>query len=92
MRYVAGFARLLWNFEVNLFIFILFYNPNLREIIALFLKTCIECELKQGRAKKGLVIKPILSEDRNSRAQIDLIDLQSCPADDFKHILVYQVC
>lgn len=87
---MAGFAQLFWHFKV----FKLKLNLNItknREIISIFLKTCVECELKQGRAKKGLVVKPILSEDRNSRAQMDLIDLQSCPADDFKHILVYQV-
>ena len=47
--------------------------------------------MKKGRPKKGLVVKPIISEDRNSRCQIDLIDLQSCPADEYKFILVYQV-
>ena len=48
--------------------------------------------MKKGRtAKKGLVVKPIISEDRNSRCEIDLIDLQSSPVDEYKFILVYQV-
>lgn len=58
----------------------------------MYLKLCEQCELKRGHVKKGLVVKPILSEDRNSRCQIDLIDLQSCPTEEgYKHILVYQV-
>jgi hypothetical protein len=57
----------------------------------LFLKDCVECELKRGKAKKGIVVKPILSQEQNSRCQVDLIDLQSCPVEGFNHIMVYQV-
>ena len=66
-------------------------RPGFRDVIKIFVDLCEGCQLKKGRPKKGLVVKPIISEDRNSRCQIDLIDLQSCPADEYKFILVYQV-
>ena len=62
-----------------------------REVIEIFLKLCSECELKKGTPKKGVVLKPITSDDRNSRCQVDLIDIQACPDGDYKFILVYQV-
>ncbi|XP_060844002.1 KRAB-A domain-containing protein 2-like [Rhopalosiphum padi] len=40
--------------------------------------------------KKGLVVKPILHNEMNSRCQIDLIDMQSNPVNGFKYIMVYQ--
>ncbi|XP_025198496.1 KRAB-A domain-containing protein 2-like, partial [Melanaphis sacchari] len=45
---------------------------------------------KHAHPKKGLVIKPILSKTFNSRAQVDLIDMQSNKDGGFKFILVYQ--
>ena len=41
-------------------------------------------------SKKGLVIKPMIFSEMNSRAQVDLIDMQSQPDGDLKWILVYQ--
>ena len=41
-------------------------------------------------SKKGLAIKPMIFSEMNSRAQVDLIDMQSQPGGDFKWILVYQ--
>ncbi|XP_071111144.1 uncharacterized protein [Haliotis cracherodii] len=39
---------------------------------------CKECQRKRKRpTNKGTVVKPILSKDFNSRAQVDLIDMQS---------------
>ena len=38
----------------------------------------------------SLVIKPIIFSEVNSRAQVDLIDMQSQPDGDLKWILVYQ--
>ena len=39
---------------------------------------------------KGVVVKPIVTEEFNSRAQVDLIDMQAMPHNSFKWILVYQ--
>ena len=35
-------------------------------------------------AKKGVVIKPIVTKEQNKRCQVDLIDLQSVPDADYK--------
>lgn len=40
--------------------------------------------------KKGLVVKPIIHSEMNSRCQVDLIDMQSNPDGQYKFILVYQ--
>jgi IS30 family transposase len=40
--------------------------------------------------KKGLVVKPILHNEMNSRCQIDLIDMLSNSENGFKYIMVYQ--
>lgn len=66
------------------------YKNITREIIVMFLKCCEICQMKAKTQKKGLVIKPILSNEFNSRAQVDLIDLQSNPDNGYKHIMVYQ--
>lgn len=42
------------------------------------------------KVKKGLVVKPILPKDFNSRCQVDLIDYQSESDGDFKWVLNYQ--
>ena len=39
---------------------------------------------------KGVVVRPILTNEFSSRAQIDLIDMQSMAQNSFKWILVYQ--
>jgi hypothetical protein len=52
---------------------------------------CEECQLKKRKiASKGLVVKPLLSKDFNSRGQLDLVDMQSMRDGDFKFILHYQ--
>lgn len=61
-----------------------------QEIVTLFIEGCENCQLKRNKIKKGLVVKPIISNHFNSRCQIDLIDLQSRPDDNYKFILVYQ--
>nr|XP_022906091.1 KRAB-A domain-containing protein 2-like [Onthophagus taurus] len=40
--------------------------------------------------KEGLIVKPIKSNEFNSRCQVDLIDMQSQADDEFKFIMVYQ--
>ena len=59
--------------------------------INLFKSYCKECQLKRKRPMtKGVVVKPIVTEEFNSRAQVDLIDMQAMPHNSFKWILVYQ--
>ncbi|XP_060876491.1 KRAB-A domain-containing protein 2-like [Metopolophium dirhodum] len=45
---------------------------------------------KGSTAKKGLVVKPIISNELNSRCQFDLVDMQAQPDGNYKFILVYQ--
>lgn len=67
------------------------YENITRECVELYLKLCKECLLKKGKVRKGIVVKPILSSEMNSRCQVDLIDMQSQADEDNKFILVYQV-
>lgn len=57
----------------------------------LYLRLCQHCELKKAKAKKSIVVKPILSSDYNSRCQVDLVDLQARPDREFRFLMVYQV-
>lgn len=61
-----------------------------REAIMTYLKLCIHCEKKSSNPKRGLVSKPILHKAFNSRAQMDLIDMQSQSFNDFRYIMNYQ--
>jgi hypothetical protein len=48
------------------------------EALKLFKELCEECQLKKRKfASKGLVVKPIVSKEFNSRGQMDLIHMQS---------------
>uniref|UniRef100_A0A8C4RCU6 Integrase catalytic domain-containing protein n=1 Tax=Erpetoichthys calabaricus TaxID=27687 RepID=A0A8C4RCU6_ERPCA len=58
--------------------------------IKMFLDSREPCQQKQKSAKKGNVVKPIISSHFNSRCQVDLIDYQSQPDGKFKFLLVYQ--
>ncbi|XP_031344445.1 KRAB-A domain-containing protein 2-like [Photinus pyralis] len=66
------------------------YKNITREMIVIYLNLCESCQKKQKVPKKGLVVKPILSKDMNSRCQVDLIDMQSQEDEGYKFILVYQ--
>ncbi|GFV61088.1 SCAN domain-containing protein 3 [Trichonephila clavipes] len=46
--------------------------------------------MKHSAPKKGIVAKPIISSELNSRRQIDLIDLQSNRDGEYKFTMVYQ--
>ena len=65
----------------------------MQQVIA-YTDSCEVCSLKQGRIKKGVVVKPIVSSMFNSRCQVDCIDMQSqvdnLTGDNFKYIMVYQ--
>jgi hypothetical protein len=43
-----------------------------------------------NKSLKGVVVKPILSKEFNSRGQVDLMDFQSNPDGNYKFIMVYQ--
>ncbi|KAI1718987.1 KRAB-A domain-containing protein 2 [Ditylenchus destructor] len=58
--------------------------------LTLFVSLCEVCESKKAKAKKGLVVKPIRSNNFNDRCQVDLIDLQARPDGEFKFLMVYQ--
>lgn len=66
------------------------YKNITRHDVELFLQLCEPCQQKQKGIKKGIVVKPILSTEFNSRCQVDLIDYQSHPDRDYKFIMVYQ--
>ena len=38
---------------------------------------CETCALKKSKARRGVVVKPILTQNGVSRGQVDLIDMQS---------------
>jgi len=66
------------------------YKNITRESIMLYLNLCISCQKKGSTAKKGLVVKPMITNELNLRCQIDLIDMQAQPDGNYKFILVYQ--
>ena len=52
---------------------------------------CIGCiETTKRKKTTGVVVKPMLSNTFNSRAQMDLIDMQSLSDGEYKWIMVYQ--
>ena len=50
----------------------------------------VPCLKKPKVTKKGLVVKPMIFNDMNSGAQVDLINIQSQAGGQNKWILVYQ--
>ena len=59
--------------------------------VELFKSYCLVCQEKRKRPMtKGVVVKPILSKEFNSRCQVDLVDMQSAQQGQFKWIMVYQ--
>ncbi|KAL8583081.1 hypothetical protein ACOMHN_051245 [Nucella lapillus] len=57
---------------------------------AVFIANCSVCQKKAVRQRKGVVVKPILTKEAMSRAQIDLVDYQSMPDGNYKWLLVFQ--
>ncbi|XP_043242672.1 uncharacterized protein LOC122392160 isoform X1 [Amphibalanus amphitrite] len=66
------------------------YASVSRKVVWAFLSTCQTCEQKKPRPGQKVVTKPILSNDMNSRAQVDLIDWTSESSKGFRYILTYQ--
>lgn len=61
-----------------------------RPVIQIFLECCQVCQKKKANRHANLVIKPIISKEFCSRAQVDLIDYQSCQDGQYKWLLNYQ--
>ncbi|XP_029162592.1 KRAB-A domain-containing protein 2-like [Nylanderia fulva] len=56
----------------------------------IFVSCCGTCNRKRVAPKRGVVIKPILSDRFNVRGQVNLIDFQSCRDGEFNWLLNYQ--
>ena len=67
----------------------IYANIGYREVM-MFLEFCEQCQLKARKKKKGIITNPILENEFNCRCQVDLIDVQTRPDNDFKFILNYQ--
>ncbi|XP_060847875.1 KRAB-A domain-containing protein 2-like [Rhopalosiphum padi] len=66
-------------------------NCNItNETVMVYLKLCVQCQKKAVHPRRGLVSKPILESTFNSRAQVDLIDMQSQHYNDYRFIMNYQ--
>ena len=68
----------------------MYANISVKQIQA-FVDCCEVCQVKKGRMKKGVVVKPIVTSEMNRRCQIDCIDMQSNPDGEYRYIMVYQV-
>ncbi|XP_071053562.1 KRAB-A domain-containing protein 2-like [Onthophagus taurus] len=66
------------------------YANVTKEMINIYLSMCEVCQRKKSKSKQGLVLKPILHTEMNSRCQVDLIDMQSQADREYKFIMVYQ--
>ena len=54
------------------------------------LHLCEICQLKKSKFRKSIVVKPIISDNWNSRCQVDLIDMQNQKDGGSRFILNYQ--
>ncbi|XP_072159674.1 SCAN domain-containing protein 3-like [Bemisia tabaci] len=66
------------------------YANITRPMIEKFLGMCEVCAGKKTKRKRGLVTKPILHKQLNSRCQVDLVDMQSQEIQGKRFILNYQ--
>ena len=55
-----------------------------------FVKSCPTCYLKKKSTRKNVVVKPIVSNNFNTRCQVDFIDFQSQSDGKFEWVLKYQ--
>lgn len=79
----GGRTRMLKELQVK-------YKNITYEVVMLYLNLCKQCQMKHSAPKKGIVVKPMVSSELNSRCQVDLIDLQSNSDGEYKFIMVYQ--
>ena len=66
------------------------YSNVGRSPVEVYLRTCRACETKKCRPQDKTVTRPLLTDDINRRAQIDLIDWTSEKSDGYGYILNYQ--
>ena len=64
-------------------------NITVKQIQA-FVDCCEICQVKKGRMRKGVVVKPMVTSDINRRCQVDCINMQSNPDGEYCYIMVYQ--
>lgn len=56
-----------------------------------YIANCERCaEKSTKKSTRGVVVRPILSSSLNERGQVDLVDFQSLPDEDYKFILHYK--
>lgn len=80
----GGRDKMLKNLSVK-------YANITSEVVELFKSLCVECTKKRKRyAVKGVVVRPILTREYGSRGQVDLVDMQSMPHNQYKWIMVFQ--
>ena len=66
-------------------------HPSFKRMATLQLELCLVCPENRKRPKTtGVVERPLLSRQFNSRSQVHLIDMQSAPQGQFRWIMVYQ--
>ncbi|KAK7605083.1 hypothetical protein V9T40_006941 [Parthenolecanium corni] len=66
------------------------YKNVTQNQVTAFIRCCEVCESKKSGAKKGIVVKPMIFKNFNTRSQLDLIDMQSQTDGEYKYIFVYQ--
>ncbi|XP_063600553.1 uncharacterized protein LOC134776736 [Penaeus indicus] len=67
------------------------YANITKEALELFKSYCTTCQEKRKQSKTaGVVVKPLVSNELNSRGQVDLVDMQSLPQAQFRWVMVYQ--
>ncbi|GFU92539.1 KRAB-A domain-containing protein 2 [Trichonephila clavipes] len=65
------------------------YKNITYEVVVLHLNLCKQCKKKHRAPKKGIVVTPMMSYELNSRCQVDLIDMQSNRAGEYKIMVVW---
>ncbi|KAI6194251.1 KRAB-A domain-containing protein 2-like, protein [Aphelenchoides besseyi] len=60
------------------------YGGLSNDVVLAFLSCCEFCKLKQGKIKRGVIVKPMVEKQFNDSAQCDLIDFTSKPDGDFR--------
>ncbi|XP_026484875.2 KRAB-A domain-containing protein 2-like [Vanessa tameamea] len=58
--------------------------------VTIFINLCKTCLSRKSFRKKGIIVKPLVSDDFNRRGQIDLVDFQTSPDQEYKWLLQYQ--
>ncbi|XP_023237752.1 KRAB-A domain-containing protein 2-like [Centruroides sculpturatus] len=76
-------TRMLKEFQLK-------YKNITYEVAMLYLNLCKQCQMKNSTPERGIVVKPMVSLELNSRCQVDLIDLKSHRNGDYKFLMVHQ--